>query len=551
MSSSNRLIINCGASSITAAVISTQGGKLHVDKLASEDLHYDYSNDGAWLGAVGDALKALARTHKISGKATFIIPGNQVLTKSIKIPHVEEAKRAQIIAFEAQQSIPYPMHEIVWDSQVVGDDGVETEVLFIACKANTVDEFCTVVASVGLAVESISAATILDYNAIQFAYPSFDEDVLVINIGARSTNLLFRNADGFFVRNIALGGNTLTQSIADNLGKSFPQAEEIKHKFFGRDAAYSEDENGAKALKGCADAFMRRMGQEITRSIVNYRRQKNAAAPTRIMLNGRGALLKGIAEQLGATQKSEVEYFDPLQGVSLNGSITDDADVLRLEMSEIIGQACREMIADGAGVNLLPDEIQDEMRFAAQKPFLIAAAVCLALAPWPAFLAFKSQSNGYKAQAKMVRQEVEPLLVNQSEIERNAQAALAISESIQQVEGLVQSKNNWIQFFAGLQDSLAGAEDVWLDELEVDRGEVNGASSYTVTLKGQMLVRESADSIDREVLTRRIKGLQSSFEASEFIVSSKPPAIKWTKLNEGLNVLPFSINLSVDTAKPL
>ena len=551
MSSSNRLIINCGASSITAAVLSTQGGKLHVDKLASEDLRYDYSNDSAWLGAVGDALKALARTQKISGKATFIIPGNQMLTKSIKIPHVEEAKRAQIIAFEAQQSIPYPMHEIVWDSQIVGDDGVETEVLFIACKSDTVAEFCEVVSDAGLAVEAISAATILDYNAIQFAYPALDEDVLVINVGARSTNLLFRNADGFFVRNIALGGNTLTQSIADSLGKSFPQAEEIKHKFFGPDSEYSEDDSGAKALKDCADAFMRRMGQEITRSIVNYRRQKNAAAPTRIMLNGRGALLQGLGEQLGATQKSEVEYFDPLQGVSLNSGITEDAEVLRLEMSEIIGQACRDMVADGAGVDLLPDEVQSEMRFAAQKPFLMVAAVCLALAPWPAFLAFKTQLNGYRAQVEVVRQEIEPLLENQSAIERNAQTARAINESIQQVEGLVQSKSNWIQFFAELQESLTSAEDVWLDRLDVDRRDVDGVPSYDVTLRGQMLVRESADSIDRKVLTRRIKGLRSNLEASEFIVSSKPPAIKWTMLSEGLQVLPFSIKLTVDTAKPL
>ncbi len=552
MSRSNRLIINCGASSITATVLSAHGDSLQVDKLVTESLHYDYSNDGAWLDAVGEALKQLARVHKLSGKATFIIPGNQVLTKSIKIPHVEEAKRAQIIAFEAQQNIPYPMHEIVWDSQVVGDDGVEIEVLFIACKSNTINEFCSCVAEAGLSVESISAGTVLDYNALQFAYSNLSEDVLVINIGARSTNLLFRSADGFFVRNIALGGNTLTQSIADSIGKPFSTAEEVKHKFFDGGIEYSDGDTGAKALQGCADAFMRRMGQEITRSIVNYRRQKNAAAPTRIMLNGRGALLKGLAEQLSATQKSEVEFFDPLQNVTLDGSIIDDPNVLRLELSEIIGEACREMIPDAAGVNLLPDEIQSQMRFATKKPFLLMAAACLALAPWPAFLALKSGGTAIQKQVKHVRREVEPLLANQASIEQNTRSALAIGESIQRVEGLVHSKSNWIQFFAELQHSLAQAEDVWLDELKVDReAGAEGEPSYQLLLKGQMLVRENAEGIDREVLTQRIKGLQSSFEGSQFIVSSKPPAITWTKLNDGLNVLPFSINLTVDTAKPL
>jgi len=54
---------------------------------------------------------------------------------------------------------------------------------------------------------------------------------------------------------------------------------------------------------------MRRMGQEITRSIVNYRRQKGAAAPKRILLNGRGALLEGLSEQLATSQKVNVEFL--------------------------------------------------------------------------------------------------------------------------------------------------------------------------------------------------------------------------------------------------
>ena len=81
-----------------------------------------------------------------------------------------------------------------------------------------------------------------------------------------------------------------------------------------------------------------------------------------------------------------------------------------------------------------------------------------------------------------------------------------------------------------------------------------GEASYEVVIEGQMLVRETADDtagIDQEVISRRIKSLQSSFEDSKFIVSSKPPNINWSDLRNGLNVLTFTINLVVDTAKPL
>ena len=555
MSSSNHLIINCGASRITAATVSFSSGNLVVENFVTESLQYDYSNEDAWLGAVGEALRILNNQHNFSGKASFIIPGNQVLTKTIRIPHVEASKRAQILAFEAQQNIPYPLHEVVWDSQVVGDDGVETEVLFIACKSNTIDNFCTEVSQAGFSAKTINAATILDYNAIQFASPEQEEDVLLINIGARSTNLLFKNADGFFVRNIQLGGNSLTQNIADSLGKTFVQAEEIKHKFFGGDLNYSEDDSGTKGMSACADSFIRRMSQEITRSIVNYRRQKSGAAPKSILLSGRGSLLSSLSEQLSTSQKVPVELFDSLQNVTLGVGIDSDSSAtLSLEISEIIGAATRDKVADGAGVNLLPEAMQNSMEFAIKKPFLMVAAVCFALAPWPAFIGYKQLSSDYISAAEAIKSVTRPLIERQSQIEKNATQAIAVSQSIELVEGLKDSKTNWIQFLAQLQTSLSSAEDAWLDALSVKRDEPkNGAASYEVVLQGQMLVRETVGQgvVDQEVLSRRIKSLQSSFESSDFIVSSEPPIINWSSLRNGLNVLPFSINLVVDTSKPL
>ena len=555
MSSSRQLIINCGASRITAAVVSSSGGALRIEKLVTEILNYDYFNDDAWLGAVGVALHTLHHQHKFAGNASFVIPGNQVLTKTIRIPHVEESKRAQIIAFEAQQNIPYPLHEVVWDSQVVGDDGVETEVLFIACKSNTIEDFCGEVARAGFSVDTINAATVLDYNAIQYAYPTLDEDVLLINIGARSTNLLFKNPDGFFVRNIQLGGNSLTQNIADSIGKPFAKADEVKHKFFSGDLDYSDDDSGARLLTSCSDSFMRRMGQEITRSIVNYRRQKGGAAPKRILLNGRGALLEGLSEQLSTSQKVDVEFFDPLQNVTLPSELESDSVSLRLEVSEIIGAAAQHMVADSAGVNLLPDDVQREMEFGLKKPYLIIAAICLALSPWPVFVGHKQLGSAYEKAAQATQAQVAPLQSRHSQILDNTDKAVKISKSIRRVEGLVNSKTNWIQFFAELQASLTKAEDVWLDSLEVQREQPSkGEASYEVVIEGQMLVRETADDtagIDQELISRRIKSLQSSFEDSKFIVSSKPAKYNFGDLRKGLKVLAFTVSLVVDTAKPL
>lgn len=558
MSGEKRTIINCGASRVTAATVVLEKGNLQIERLVTEDLQYDFSKDEGWMDALGGALQSLSRNHGFGGRAGFILPGNQLLTKTIRIPHVEKGKQAQIIAYEAQQNIPYPLHEVVWDSHVVSDDGVEVEVLFTACKTNNVDGFCGYLSNSGFTPEIISAGTVLDYNTLQFTYPEEEDEVLVINVGARSTNLLFCNPESFFVRNIALGGNTLTQNIADNIGKSFRQAEELKIKLFEGEREISGEDSGGKLLQSAVDSFTRRMSQEITRSIVNYRRQKGGAAPKRILLNGRGALLEGLPDKLAESQKMEVELFDPLRNVTLDGTIETDPQILRLQISEIIGEAVREHVPNGAGVNLLPEEIQKSIRFASKKPYLAIAAACLAVAPWPAYFALTGLSAAYGERAEAIKEKIPPFQERQETIRENAETAESLGDKIEMVEGLVQSKDNWIQFFAELQKSLQAAEDVWLDNLRVIRedgedGE-DGETSYEVEVGGQMLVRETAESdatINQGVLARRIRRLQSSFEESEFVTDSRSPIITWTSLREGFNVLPFRIRLIIDPAKPL
>ena len=556
---SNRLIINCGASSITAADVCVEDSQLRINKVYAEDLQYDYSVESSWLEAFTVGLKTLTARHKLSGAATVIIPGDQLLIKTIRIPHVAEQKRKQIIAFEAQQSIPYALDEVVWDSQVVGDDGIETEVLFIACKANTIYDLCDRISASGLQVEAVSAATILDYNSLQYTEDGLNQDLLSVNIGARSTNLLFSNANGFFARNIALGGNTLTQSISDGLGINFTQAEALKLKLLESDCLDADDAT-TKLLKDCTDAFVLRMRQEITRSIVNYRRQKNAPAPSTILLNGGASQLRSLGGQLEAMQQVNVRHYEPLKSFDIGPEVIKSAEGFVPKVSEIIGEAVSTIIAKPAQVNLLPEVVEAKIRFAAKKPFLLAAAFCLAMAPWPVAMSYKKATVAYVQQAERFNSAAAPLSANKSALNELSESAKRLQGDIRRVEGLIQSKGNWIQFCAELQLSLTEVEDVWLDELSVVRTQPGvqspaGDSSYSITLSGEMLVRESIDAgaggVDRALLTRRIKQLQSSFSASKFVIEAKQPVIRWTKLNNGLNVLPFLVNLSVDTTKPL
>lgn len=357
-----KAIFNCGVSHVSASVFS-QGEDEILTLLESgvETLRYDYSDDNLWLDAVVEGLGKLTAKLNLKGEAYMVLPGSLLLTKTIRAPRVEEGKQRQIVAFELQQKMPYPLAELIWDYQVVEDDGVEQEVLAIAVRPTIAESFCEKVSSLGLNPVELSAASILDFNALRHSHIEMEgEETLVINIGAKSTNLLFINPEGFLIRNIALGGNSLTQHVADNLGAPFAKAEEVKKTFFSGEVAFAADDPAVQVLEKNAEQFKDRMSQEVTRSVVTYKRLKKGKSPTRVFLCGKGSLLPGLPEHLSQTQSLAVDYFDPLRSVQLGPQIDEELKPqLPFVLSEVIGEACRlfaspEKAKSYRGINLLP-----------------------------------------------------------------------------------------------------------------------------------------------------------------------------------------------------
>ena len=569
----SRLIINCGSTHISATVFSYNGEQLKIEKSHSVSLDYDYQDDEAWLDAVDVGIKEIVRIGKFSGKANFIIPGNQVLAKTLLLPSVAKNKQAQVLAFEAQHNLPYDLDEVVWDGDTISNDGIESEILLGACKSDMVNEFCEIIRDSGLLIESINASTILSYSALKVAQPEIGEDILLINVGARSSTLFFKNKEGFFVRNINYGGNTLTQFISDTLGKGFSESDEIKHRFFVEEGDLDDESSAYKLMQTCISNFSRRFAQEVNRSIVMYRRQKGADPIKRIFITGRGAQSEIIRDKISVDLEQAIELFNPLDGVELPANLVVDSENLNIQLSEVVGEAVKEfnLIKNCGSLNLVPLNVKQELKFIGQKPILAVAAVLIALFPWFIHSGISKASDMKVEALRELKQVAQPYHSNEAIISENEAKARILSQSISQVEGLVDTKTNWIQFFADLQESIYNAKDVWIDDLTVVRQnadedpfeddygysdyeeseDVAEVPDYEVVVKGKMLVRQPANEINQDVLADRIKQIKASFEESGFVVSSSQPKISWKYLSDGLRVLPFEINLIINTEKPL
>src|SRR5205807_356430 len=84
-----------------------------------------------------------------------------VFARFVKLPAVEEEKIERIIAFEAQQNVPFPIDEVVWDYQLIGGGGDEqVQVVLVAIKADLLDEINAAVEETGLRTKIVGVASL-------------------------------------------------------------------------------------------------------------------------------------------------------------------------------------------------------------------------------------------------------------------------------------------------------------------------------------------------------------------------------------------------------
>ena len=544
MSSKNKLIINCGASHVSVAEFGTASGRLVLESFQMQELNYDYSVQENWLNALTFALK----TMKVSGKATIIAPSMLLLTKTIKIPHVEPYRRAEVIAFEAEKNIPYPIADVAWDYQIISDDGVETEIFLTSMKSSAADEFCAALTSVGVIPTSIEASSILDYNT--WKYCGLENDVIILNVGAKFSNMLIARDDGVFVRSIPVGGNALTQHIADSIGRNFETSEELKLRFFS--TSEHSGNSGAEHFTSAAKSVMQRIGIELKRSILNYRRTGRVATPKKIYLTGRASLLSGFAEYLAEDQKMSVEYLDALANVSVSPKVNQALlTSCSSQVSELVGEAVRMLMPDAMGVNLLPRHIVEETEFARKRPLMLLSAAILALAVVPPFMYLSKALSSDKDFSEEFIKATPELEARYAKLQENEKIAKSYTEKIAGLEGLAKSKSNWINLFIDLEARLMEQKDVWLDNLRVVRTGEGKNQKYNLELTGRLLIREfnpdDPTAYDPTKAVERINKLLASFTSSSFIkkfenVRTDPSTPR---------ILKFDFTLVVNPDKPI
>src|SRR5438105_3031656 len=377
--------INLGSQTISLAEFHREGtAGLVLHGYCARNVISENPTDPFRHSQITNALREMVAELGIkSGKVNYAVPSQSVFTRFVKLPAVEEEKIERIIAFEAQQNVPFPISEVVWDYQLVGSGTDEQlQVVLVAIKSDLLEALNGAVEAAGLRPVIIDVATMALANAFRYNYDEIEGCSLLIDIGARTTNLIFIEQDKIFTRNVPIGGSSITSALAKELNESFSRAEARKKesKFVSLigptgDVSAANIDPISKTIL----STMTRLHAEIMRSISHYRSQQAGISPSRIYLCGVTSGTPHVRDFFASKLQLPIEFFNPLQRIALSPKAQDATASAHL-LGENVGLALRAFTRCPMALNLRPPTVVRVHEAQRRRPFLVAAAACLILA---------------------------------------------------------------------------------------------------------------------------------------------------------------------------
>src|SRR5438552_519610 len=438
------LAVDFGAGSLKLAEFEVnEAGNLRLKQYGLKSLGAEGAQESSREATIQKALQELLAQKGIRAKNVNVCaPGFHVFSKFVKLPPVDAGKVTQIIQYEAQQNVPFPLEEVVWDYQILGSTpGGELEVLLVAIKADIVEGLFRVTESAGLHLQLADVSPAALCNAFRYNYGDLDGCTMLLDIGAKTSNLLFFEKGKVFSRSINLGANAITQDFINEAKLKFDAGEKIKIQegFVSLGGAYEKPENPhAAAISKIARQFMTRLHIQVNQTMQFYRGQQGGSAPQRLFLSGGASVMPYTAQFFAEKLNVPVEYFNPLRNVQIDLAINlEELSRSAHSLGEVVGLGLRNLAHCPVELNLMPESTLKWQAFNQKKPYFMATVFSLVAGIAAMGFLFHRLADVKNAQWEKTHPDVE---AQQRKSEQFKKAYADLQNTQQQVDQVV----NWM-----------------------------------------------------------------------------------------------------------
>lgn len=286
---------------------------------------------------------------------------------------------------------------------------------------------------------------------------------MLLDIGAKTSNLLFFEKGKVFARGINLGANSITQDFANESKMKFDMAEKLKiaEGFVSLGGAYEEPENPQQAaIAKIARQFMTRLHIQVNQTMQFYRGQQGGSAPQRLILAGGASIMPYTAQFFAEKLNVPVEYLNPFRNIQIDPAVNlEELAKVAHSMGEVVGLGLRNLAKCPVELNLMPASTLRWQSFNQKKPYFIATVFSLVVVVAAIGFLFHRLGAVQEEDLKRVTDDVTPLQTREQQFKRAHNDLKRLQEDTDQIVAWMGQRYFWADLLKEIRQALVRVED--------------------------------------------------------------------------------------------
>ena len=167
--------MDIGASTLKLAEFSIKNAELTISSLGVRSVAVEPGSNENQHPLIVDAIRDIMAEQNIKPAPVVLsVSGQSAFLRPVKLPPVKREKIYQTVLYEAQQNVPFPINEVVWDYQLMGSSENELNVVLVAMKSDIVESMTDCIGELNLDLELVDVAPMALYNAVRYNYGDVD-----------------------------------------------------------------------------------------------------------------------------------------------------------------------------------------------------------------------------------------------------------------------------------------------------------------------------------------------------------------------------------------
>ena len=271
---------------------------------------------------LGEHLKAVVESLEAKTRSVSIAIGvSDSLVRHADLPQMPVGDMRQILKNNSKNYLQQDLPGHVFDCFIipprptqklaekakVGSGSPKSRVLVAGAKKQLIDEMQTAVKSNGFSPETILPGLIGPVNAFELAMPEvFTREVFaLVDVGFKNTSIcILQEAELVLSRVVNIGGDRLTNGLAESLGISYAEAEGIKVGM-------------PTEVQANLESLVLPLGRELRASIDFFEHQQDKAV-SQVFISGGSARSEFIVQTLQTELMVECKPWNPVSFLEVN-----------------------------------------------------------------------------------------------------------------------------------------------------------------------------------------------------------------------------------------